>query len=107
MEKGFFASLFDFSFSSLITPKIIRVVYVLITIAVGLFSLSILFSFAASDDGNAVLGLILAPLAFLLYMIFARIYLEIVIVVFRMGEDVRRIADNQAGGGTPGPRTVI
>ena len=31
-EKGFVGSLFDFSFSTFVTPKIIKVLYVLFTI---------------------------------------------------------------------------
>ena len=39
--KGFFSSLFDYSFSSFITPKIIKVLYVLLTIAVSLWTLAL------------------------------------------------------------------
>ena len=41
-EKGFIGSLFDFSFTSLVTPKIIRVLYILFTIWTALLGLSIL-----------------------------------------------------------------
>ncbi len=33
--KGFFGSLFDLSFSSLVTPKVIKFIYVLTLIAIG------------------------------------------------------------------------
>ena len=105
MDKGFFASLFDTSFSSLITPKIIRVVYIIALVAIGLFSLLMFANMAAADQ--AALGLIIAPIAFLLYVIVTRIWLELVIIVFRIGEDVRRIADRQAPGGSTRPPTVI
>lgn len=110
MEKGFLAALFDYSFSSLITPKIIRVVYIIITIVVGLISLAFFANLASQGGGGAVAGLIFAPAGFLLYMILARIYLEIVIIIFRIGDDVRRIADRQdglGGGGAGRPPTVI
>ena len=41
-EKGFLGSLFDFSFTSLVTPKIIKVLYVLFTIWTALIGLIIL-----------------------------------------------------------------
>ena len=38
-EKGFLGSLFDFSFKSFVTPKIIKVLYVLFTIWTALVAL--------------------------------------------------------------------
>jgi hypothetical protein len=96
MNEGFLASLFDYSFSSLITPKIIRGVYVLVTVLAALGAFAVFAGLAGAGGGGAVLGLVVAPLLFLFYLVLARIYLEIVIVVFRMGEDVRRLADRQS-----------
>jgi hypothetical protein len=98
--KGFFASLVDFSFSSLITTKIIKFVYVIIMVVVSLFALFFLIASLTRGVVGAFLGIIFAPLGWLLYMILARIYLEIVIIIFRIGEDVRLIATR--GGPTPG-----
>ena len=39
MEKGFFGSLFDVSFSSLVTTKVIKVLYILSMILIGLMAL--------------------------------------------------------------------
>ena len=109
MEKGFLGALFDYSFSTLITPKIIRMVYIVVTVVAGLSSLALFINLATVADGDgAFLGMFLAPALFLLYMIFARISLEMVIVVFRIGDHVRRIADSQADPrGTSRPPTVI
>jgi|ERR671925_561782 hypothetical protein len=103
MNPGFLASLFDFSFSTLITPRIIKVVYVLITILTALFSLYVFAALATLGGGGALLGLIVGPLVFLIYMILSRISLEMVIIVFRIGDDVQRIADRQAPA-AGGPR---
>jgi hypothetical protein len=99
--KGFFSSLLDFNFSSLITTRIIKVVYIIVTVAVSLGALAFLIAAVSQGGGDIVIGIIGAPLGWLLYMIFARISLEIIIIIFRIGEDVRRIAD--ASGGSPGP----
>ena len=46
-ERGFIGSLFDFSFTSMVTPKIIKVLYVLSTLWTALVALVILvISFA-------------------------------------------------------------
>lgn len=91
---GFVSSLFDFSFRELITPKVIRVLYMLIVIAIGLGSLVVLLGALFSGDiATIVLSLIGVPIGFLLYVILARVYMEILIVIFRIGEDVADIAD--------------
>ncbi len=97
--KGFFGSLFDFSFRSFITGKLIRVLYVLAVIGLALWSLAWLVSALVSQDGGLIfLGLIGAPLAFFFGLIYVRVLLELIIVIFRMGEDVRRIASSNRDG---------
>lgn len=92
--KGFFASLFDISFTSFVTPKIIKILYVLMMILLGLVALGyIVFAFSV----NAILGLlvliIIAPLMFFIYLALWRIALEIIMVIFKVSEDVRAIRD--------------
>lgn len=102
MDKGLLSELFDYSFSTLITPKILRMAYIVATVMAGLGSLAMFVNLAALAEGDGVfLGLLLVPALFLLYMICARIALEMVIVVFRIGDDVRRIADGQSGPSGP------
>jgi hypothetical protein len=97
--KGFFSSLFDYSFSSFVTPKIIRVLYVLLTIAVSLWTLTLLvLAFNASAGLGILFLLIGGPIFFVLAMIYARVVLELVIVFFRIHSDVADI--NHRGGGT-------
>ncbi|MEY2478606.1 MAG: hypothetical protein QOG87_3921 [Actinomycetota bacterium] len=88
--KGFLAALFDFSFTSLITTKIIKVVYVIFVIFSGLGALALFASLAAAGGAGAVVGLILAPIIFLVYVIFARMWLELVIIFFRIAENTER-----------------
>ena len=42
--SGFFAALYDFSFHSFVTPKIVRIVYVIALVIIALWSLSFLIS---------------------------------------------------------------
>ena len=97
--KGFFSSLFDYSFSSFITPKIVRVLYVLLTIAVSLWTLTFLvLAFRASAGLGIVFLLIGGPIFFVIAMIYVRVALELAIVFFRIHADVADI--NHRGGGT-------
>jgi hypothetical protein len=92
--KGFISSLFDFGFNSFVTPKVIKVVYVLITIVLGLVALAgVAFSFRISPIFGIIDLLILAPLGFFIYLALWRIALEIFMIIFRISDDLRIIRD--------------
>ena len=94
--KGFFASLFDFSFSSFITTKIIKVLFILAIIGSAIGALFLLFAgFTSGNFFGVLFALVLAPLAFLIYTILARVWLEIVIVLFRIAENTQKMADGK------------
>jgi Domain of unknown function (DUF4282) len=85
--RGFFASLFDWSFQSLVTPMLIKVLYVLITIIIAFTAIGFIIAAFVEDVGLGLLTLfILAPVGALLYLILARVYLELLVVIFRIRE---------------------
>jgi len=101
--NGFLASLFDYSFSSFITSKIIKVLYVLSTIIIGLTTLLlVLAAFNASSGAGLLTLVIIGPLFFLISMIYTRVLLELLMVIFRIHEDVRDI-NGRAGGTREAP----
>jgi hypothetical protein len=92
-KKGFFASLFDFSFTELITTKIIKVLYGLGILGAVLLAGSLMIpAIKYSSAGQKILALILFPLVVLLYIIILRVFYEIIIVIFRIAEYTREIA---------------
>ncbi len=93
-SKGFLASLFDFSFTSFITTKVIKVIYVLATILIFLAALSFTFeAFHVSTVFGLVVLVIGDPLYIIIAMALWRLLLEFFIVIFRMGDDIRTIRD--------------
>jgi hypothetical protein len=100
-ENGtFIAALFDFSFSSLVTLRVIRVLYVLITILLSLAAIiGILAALVRHTPADIVLAVVIIPITYLIYLTFTRIGMEILIVLFNLGKDVRIIRDGR-------PRTV-
>jgi uncharacterized protein DUF4282 len=97
--KGFFASLFDFSFSSLITPRLVKVLYVLMTVVVALWTLVfVLIAFRSSSSFGFIALLILGPIFFVIAMIWLRVGVEAIVAFFRIQEDVAEI-NQRAGGG--------
>jgi hypothetical protein len=100
--KGFFASLFDLSFSSLVTTKIIKVLYVITLVLIGLGYLVFTISAFAADSGAGALVLfIIGPLVALFYTIYARVFLEIVIALFRIMESNVEMVGLMRGQGQP------
>ncbi|MBM3188628.1 MAG: DUF4282 domain-containing protein [Chloroflexi bacterium] len=91
-KKGFFAALFDFSFSEFITTRIIKILYVVGMILAVLAALGLMVSGFTQSVGVGILFLILSPIVFLVYVIVFRVWLEFIIVVFRIAEHTEEIA---------------
>ena len=97
-EQGFVASLFDVSFKSLVTTRVIKVLYILSMILIGL---SALFFVGAAFANNVAFGvvtlLVIAPLVSLLYLTYVRVLLELVIAIFRIMESNVELVALQRG----------
>ncbi|MFN0057185.1 MAG: DUF4282 domain-containing protein [Planctomycetota bacterium] len=92
-KKTFFGALFDFSFTEFVTTRLIKLIFGLSILLAGFSALALVItSFAAGT--LAVLGaLVVAPIVFLLYVIVARVWLEVVIALFKVAEHTSRIPE--------------
>lgn len=88
-EPGFFGRLFDTSFKTFITLSIVQLVYKLFIGLAVLGTLGFIIVCFAADAAAGIVALIISPLFFLLYVIMVRIYLEIVVVLFRIEANTR------------------
>ncbi len=86
-QSGFFSRLFDVSMKTFITPSIIKVLFVLGLVAISIFSLILLIA-GTQADGGAVL-ILLAPLYWFLGVLYLRVILEVIVVLFRIEENTR------------------
>ena len=109
MQKRFFASLFDLSFTSFITTRVIKVLYVItlvflvvayLVIAVSIFAggdttttIDINGNVQESGGGNTAFGilwlLILGPILLFFYTLIYRVVFELISVFFRIFENTR------------------
>jgi Domain of unknown function (DUF4282) len=93
-SKGFFGALFDFSFTSLVTTKIIKVLYALILVLAVLTALVYTVIAFKVSAGFGILTLVIGdPLFIIIVMAFWRLVLEAFIVVFRISEDIRALRE--------------
>jgi hypothetical protein len=104
--RGFVGALLDTTFSSFITAKFIRFLYILVLFFGACMALAYLFGITAALSGfmNGFIAFIFAiPLAAIfavIWVVFMRIWLEIVIVIFRMAENIQALADRSRQGGS-------
>jgi Domain of unknown function (DUF4282) len=93
-SKGFLASLFDFSFTSLITTRVVKFAYVLVTILLFLVALAYTYLAFKVNSGLGIGVLLIGdPLYIILGMMFTRLGLEYIIVFFRMAQDIKALRD--------------
>jgi hypothetical protein len=92
--RGFLSALFDFSFTSFVTTRIIRVLYILIMV---LAVISALVYTIVAFRISAVFGLLTLvigdPLFIIIVMALWRLVLESFVVRFRIAEDVRALRE--------------
>lgn len=94
--KGFLGSLTDFSFENFVTPKIIKLVYFLILIGVCFSSLGFLVK--STIQGGVIgffIGVIGAPIILIIGAVLGRVYVEIIMLAFKMLETLQRIEAKQ------------
>lgn len=105
-EKSFWSRLFDFSFSSFVTLKIIPVLYGLWIVIGAIGALSMLtggmgmvhLGYGWSGGAFFLLALIWAVVFFFLWVIGGRVWMETIIVLFRIAENTSALVRTGRGG---------
>ncbi len=75
----------DLSFKRFVTPRLVRMLYVLSLLAAFFYAVKWMFS--------GFWGLIMAPVALLFYLIVARVTVELILAIFRIAEHLAPMAD--------------
>ena len=94
-QPSFFASLFDFSFSRFVTLRLVKFLYVIAIVALVIVVLVVIAAgFTEAVSGVETVGyLVLGPVLGFLYLLLIRVWLELVVVVFRIGETATEVRD--------------
>ncbi|MBI1956226.1 MAG: DUF4282 domain-containing protein [Acidobacteria bacterium] len=95
--RGLLGALFDFSFTSFITTKLVPVLYGIGIAISGLIALFFVVAGLRQGAAAGVAALILGALLFLLSVMYARVVLEVLIVIFRIAEHTAEIASRKQG----------
>ena len=94
IRRGFFESLMDTRFDNLITPKLVRFLYIVGMVVIGIGALVAIVAGFADKVGTGILFLVFAPIVALIYLIVLRLYLELIVVAFKIREAADEIAGN-------------
>jgi hypothetical protein len=101
-EKGFFGGLFDLSFTTFVTTRVIKVLYVLflaglvIGLILGVIGGLITIIGGISADAGAVIAMgvvqmVVTPIGCIIALIYGRIMFECIAVFFRVAEHLAEI----------------
>ena len=103
-QQGVFASLFDVTFTSLVTTKLVRVLYVLAMIWVGLTALFyVIAGFHLGTTAGVLMLFVVAPISSLFFLGLTRILLETCIVLFQIMANSNELVAQNRHEGPPGP----
>ncbi len=89
-----FITLFNFSFSEFLTLKLIRILYALAICGMGILSFAIVINAFELNTLAGIGAMVVAPVVFFLGVTFARVFVELVILLFRIAEHTRVIAES-------------
>ncbi|MPY77557.1 MAG: DUF4282 domain-containing protein [Actinophytocola sp.] len=91
--------IFDISFSKFITPAVIKVVYILLMVALGLAYVIAVISAFSEEAIAGILVLVIGPIVGFLYLLLIRVLLEGMLAVVRTAENTTELLRIQGGGG--------
>ncbi len=90
-EQGLISTLLDFSFSSFITTKFIKFIYAILVFGAGLGVIAFIIGGFRAGLLQGLFHVLVSPIIGLLYLIFVRMWTELIVVAFRIAEHLRSI----------------
>lgn len=103
-QKGFFASLFDFGFTSFVTLKFLRVVYIVALAVIGLTGFGLFLTYLSQGGVYVLIAIVGTPILMLVYLLLVRVGLETIALLYRIEENTSIMAAaGGAHGAVPGP----
>ena len=80
----FTQKLFNLSFQEFVTPSIIKILYVLSLVGIAIYFVVTAISGFTAGFGYGLLAIIGGAIGAAIFVIFARVYLEVIMVLFRI-----------------------
>jgi hypothetical protein len=94
-NKSILEDLLDFDFKNLITVRVIKVLYIISIIIAVLLALCIVIDGFTDSFFWGLIKLIIAVISFFVVVIYSRILLELVVVIFKISDDIAKLAGSK------------
>ena len=89
--NGFLKSLFDLEMKELITLKIIKALYTIGIAIAGIIGVALVITAFTKSFATGLLYVIAAPIAFILLVVVLRVVLELLMTLFKIEENTRKV----------------
>jgi len=96
-SEGLLLDLFDFSFSRFVVLRVIKLVFAVLLILDAGFCVGLIGKAFGAGLGWGIVVLLVSPLLFIIIAVFARIFTEIMVVLFRIAEHTSILARPKGG----------
>ncbi len=83
----------DLSFRQFVTPRLVRTLYLMSIVGAGLASVAWMLSGFTEGLMRGVFTLVTGPVAFLFYILTARVGLEFMLAVFRIADNTEKLRE--------------
>ncbi len=90
-DTGLVAGLLDFGFSRFITLSVVKVLYLLGLALIALTWLIMVISAFTNSAGMGLATLVIGSVAAVIYAVLWRVGLELIVVIFRIGENTSKM----------------
>jgi hypothetical protein len=91
-------ALFDLTFTRFLTVSVIKVIYLLGILALCILWLFMVIAGFAQGFGIGLAAIVVASIAWVIWLLLLRVQLELIVVIFRIGENTSAMAHSMGGG---------
>ena len=96
------AAIFDFSFRRFITLSVIKVLFILGILLIALEWVALMIVAFTTAGALAGIGaLLIGTIGAFIAVIFLRVWLELIVVIFRIGENTSKLVEQRGPASTP------
>ncbi len=94
-DRGFVGQVFDLSFSSFVTIRVVRVLFAFQILMAAIATFTFLLRGFAGGFFSGLMALIVSPVVFFLIVLVARLICELTMVIFKIGENTSALVEGK------------
>lgn len=94
-ENRFLFTLFDFSFTHFIVLRFVKLVFSILLVGDGAICLWLIIRSFGAGVGWGFLMILVSPVLFFILSVLFRVWTEMLVVLFRIAEDIELLAEAQ------------